>query len=164
MIAQTSPLKLLNFTLFELEYSSILPDEGDAQPNWEEIIPEYPVEIEFSHKSMEEDIFRVGIRIEVNNGEAPQAGYRLAAEGAGIFRLAADQPLDEKLANNLRVFSSLNICINSIRNEFSSVTSQSPIGRYYLPAIDIASLIQQKREEVEKEKKQGKKKLTKSIK
>lgn len=164
MIAQTSPLKLINFTLFDLQYALEIPEDDNPDKDWSEFIPNYVIDIEFDHMPQQDDFFEVYVQIEVNLTDKPLPGFQLAAGGVGVFQLSKDENLDPSLANNLRVFSSLNICINSIRNEFSSVTSQSPLGRYYLPAIDIASLIQQKRAEVGKEEKARKKRTKKSIK
>jgi preprotein translocase subunit SecB len=142
MIATTSPLKLINFYLYEKYYRYIEPEKEIE--NWNEIIEQYPVDIDFHHQSLEEDYFQVSVSIEVNPGEEKLPGVHLIAHGIGIFQLSDADKLNESVAGNLRVFSSLNIVINSLRSELSNATSQSPIGRYYLPAIDIGSLLKTK--------------------
>jgi preprotein translocase subunit SecB len=142
MIANTSPLKLINFYLYDKYYRYIEPEK--EVENWNEITDQYPIDIDFHHQSLEEDYFQVSVSIEVNPGEEKLPGIHLATHGIGIFQLPDAEKLNESVAGNLRVFSSLNIVINNLRGELNNATSQSPIGRYYLPAIDIGSLIKSK--------------------
>ncbi|WP_017733391.1 protein-export chaperone SecB [Nafulsella turpanensis] len=142
MIATTSPLKLVSFYLYE-KYLRFIEPEKEVE-YWNEIMDQYPIEIDFNHQSLEDDFFQVWVNIEVNTGEEKLPGLHLAAQGVGIFQLSNAEQLQESVAGNLRVFSSLNIVINSLRGELSNASSQSPTGRYYLPAIDIGSLIKSK--------------------
>lgn len=147
MIANKSPLKLQRFVLFELGYAFSVPIDQEEELNWFDIIDSYPIDIDFDHLENKDELVEVRIKITVN-AEKEFSGFTLSGQGVGVFSMETDDDIEESLANNLRIFSSLNICINSLRNEFASCTSQSPIGGYYLPAIDIASLIDEKKKEV----------------
>lgn len=142
MIATTSPLKLINFHLYEKHFLFIEPEK--EVEDWSLILGQYTIEIDFGYQTLEDDFFQVWVKIGVNNIDDKLPGVQLLAQGAGIFQLHDAEKLEEQVAGNLRVFSSLNIVINSLRGELSNATSQSPIGRYYLPAIDIGSLIKSK--------------------
>jgi hypothetical protein len=141
MLAHPSPLKLLDFSLFELQYSMLLQEEIHPDTDLQTLFAEYPIDIEFELQGEEGERIELFIKIEVNLGRRPMPGLQLVGVGLAVFSLTEADRLAPALVHNLRHFSSLSICINCMRSEFSHATANSPLGRYTLPSIDVGRLL-----------------------
>ena len=156
MEAKRSELELLNFFLLEHQFFTGKPDQKSDYTEQEivSIFKKYPIDVDFIHKDIDENIFQAHVQIKINQGKEMLAGYSAHVTGVGVFRLDHKlQKQNENLYKNLKHFSTVNIVVNNLRNVISIQSAFAPWGRYNLPAIDISDLFKQKIKQQEKQKK-----------
>jgi hypothetical protein len=143
MKAKFSPLELHTFELLNSNYEFIVPKEDKL--NIQSLFKSYSVNIDFEHHFLNEtDEIQIFVIINVNNLKKPKPGYRLSAEGMGIFKLDEERNLSNKLLGNLKFYSTLNMMINNLRNIMFQQSNLGPLGGYLLPPIDIMDLFKKK--------------------
>lgn len=150
MKAKKSPLVLNSFLLLNHNYQFIQQEEI---PSTLEIMEQYPIEIDFVIKEVNDGFCQLFIKIEINNIDKPLPGYKLFIEGVCIFSFDKSAPVSENDKSALLHISGISIGINSLRNIISTITSNGPFGKYTLPPIDVNQLLEDKRQIVEKQNK-----------
>ncbi|EMR00801.1 hypothetical protein [Cesiribacter andamanensis] len=141
MRAQPSPLKLFDFSLLELQYSMLLQEEIHPDTDLLALFDQYPIDVEFEQQHSDNNHIELFIKVEVNLGRKPLPGLQLLGVGLAVFDIPDAERLAPALLDNLRHFSTLSICINCMRSEFSNATANCPLGRYILPSLDVGSLL-----------------------
>ena len=106
---------------------------------------EYEMDIDFMPKIRENNQYFVYIKISINEIENPLPGYSLFVEGVCIFSFNDDEVIDEKIKAEYIWSSGISIAINNLRNYISTQTSYFPFGKFNLPAVDLTSLINEKK-------------------
>ena len=151
MRAKTSKLKLIGFHILKSEYEFIVPDEKEVIP--QKLFDSYSIDIDFSHHPCEElpSHIQVFVQLKINHTKK-KAGYSFIVRGMGLFKLV-DKKMNASIAHNLRIFSTLNMVINNLRNIIAQQTAFAPIGVYLLPPIDIQDLFRKKVDKEKREKK-----------
>ncbi|SIT11688.1 hypothetical protein [Belliella pelovolcani] len=150
-----SPLQLLEFFLLENQFfvdsnGISSGDEIDA------IFDSYPVSVDFAHHDGEGDEFQVFVIIDINK-DRKKPGYSMYCTGMGIFKLPTEEiDVNSSVYKNLKLYSTVNMVINQLRNILSLQTAYAPHGRFNLPPIDIGDLFA-KKSEATKSKKGSKK-------
>lgn len=143
MILPVSNLKFIEFYILKSSFEFIPPGENfDVR----DIFDQYRIELDFGKredKKKNKIILEIFTKADINF-EPELAGYRISAEGVGIFELKIDESLSKDDINNLKDVSSLSITINALRNYISQMTSHSPFGKFTLPAVNVHDLIKQK--------------------
>lgn len=149
MRAKKSPLKLEVFHLVRNNFEFIVPKETEVVPKV--LFDSYPIDIDFIHQPIPESksLVQVFVEIKINNSKK-KAGYSIVTEGMGVFELNAKN-IEEEVVHNLRIFSTLNMMINNLRNIIAQQTAFAPMGAYLLPPIDIRDLLEKKRTQVKKQ-------------
>jgi len=149
-----SPLRLIAFFLLENQFS--VKSKGiSSSKDVEQFFDSYPISIDFAHQDTDGDEFHVFVMVKVNNGKKIP-GYSLVCNGMGIFELPSNIiEKDSAVYKNLKLYSTVNMVINHIRNIISLQTAFAPHGRYNLPPIDIGDLFAQKAEKQKLRKKKG---------
>ena len=142
MKAKFSPLELLDFELLKSQYNFNVPKEDEV--NISELFKSYSVHIDFSHNFMDDGKIQLFVIIGVNDLKKPKSGYSLLAEGMGIFQIDDNNELNDDLLGNLRLYSTLNMMINNLRNIMFQQSNLGPLGGYLLPPIDILDLFKKK--------------------
>ena len=145
MEAHKSPLILNNFLLINHEYHFIQPQQ-DENVNIPAIIDKYKLFIDFAVNQVDNNLYQLFTKIDVNNIEKPLPGYSLFIEGVCIFSFDEKKETTKKSKSDLLHISGLNICINSLRNIIATITSNGPFGKYTLPSIDVNKLLNDKQE------------------
>lgn len=148
MRAKKSPLKLLAFHLVKNNFEFIVPKEDEIIP--QVLFESYPFDIDFAHHPLSDSTTHIQVFVEIKiNNSKKKPGYSLTVEGMGVFQLD-DKNLENEVAYNLRIFSSLNMMINNLRNIIAQQTAFAPMGVYLMPPIDIKDLLEQKSKKVNK--------------
>jgi preprotein translocase subunit SecB len=143
MKAKFSPLKILDFKLLSSSFEFIPLDSEEV--NVDELFSKYLVDIDFTFQESEGDkFFQLMVKISINKTKSALDGYKIYAEGGGVFSIENEPDLDDKTIGNLRYYSSLNMMINNLRNIIYQQSTLGPIGPYLLPPIDIVDLHRQK--------------------
>lgn len=158
MLAKKSPLILKNFLLLRQTFQFIQPEEEVAIS---EITDKYAIDIDFAINKPD-DFYQCFLKIEINQADTALPGYQIFIEGVGIFAIDNSFQLSEEERGNLIQYSSISICINSLRSIISNITSFAPFGKYILPSIDVNELLKDK-VAVQKQKKLADKKAEKQI-
>jgi len=140
MLAKKSPLILKNFLLLRQTFQFIQPEEEVAIS---EITDKYTIDIDFAINKPD-DFYQCFLKIEINQADTPLPGYQIFIEGVGIFAIDNAFELSEEERGNLIQYSSISICINSLRSIISNITSFAPFGKYILPSIDVNELLKDK--------------------
>lgn len=142
MRAKVSQLKLIGFHILKSEYEFIVPDEKEVIP--QKLFDSYSIDIDFSHHPCEElpSHIQVFVQLKINHTKK-KAGYSFIVRGMGLFKLV-DKKMNASIFHNLRIFSTLNMVINNLRNTIAQQTAFAPMGVYLLPPIDIQDLIRKK--------------------
>ena len=142
MRAKASQLKLIGFNLLKSEYEFIIPDEKELIP--QKLFESYPIDIDFSHHPCENIPSNIQVFVELRiNHKKKKSGYSFNMRGMGLFNLN-DKKLDASVAHNLRIFSTLNMLINNLRNIIAQQSAFAPMGVYILPPLDIQDLFMKK--------------------
>ena len=154
MIAQLSPLILLDFAIINSSFRFIAPpDNSDIR----KLVSDYLIDIDFA--IIPESVnARVFIKAAINQGETELPGYAIFAEGVAVFELSKTATLNEEDKKSLLQYSAVSIALNSLRGFISSLTANAPFGRYILPSIDVNNLFQQKAKAIQKPTAKRKKK------
>lgn len=142
-----SPLRLIEFFLLENQFS--VRSKGISSPNdVDQFFDSYPISIDFAHQDTNGEEFQVFVMIEINADEKIP-GYRMVCNAMGIFELPSNElEKDSTVYKNLKLYSTVNMVINHIRNVISMQTAFAPHGRYNLPPIDIGDLFAKKSENI----------------
>ncbi|MFW5805959.1 MAG: hypothetical protein ACOCVX_05460 [Bacteroidales bacterium] len=141
MKAKSSPLQLKDFSVFETKFDAIIPDE--------------PVDIDFSNLPIQmdfdilqpenrEDYSRL-LNIEVKiNAAKKHPGYSIYLRAGAIFDIIDHNKLEDKTIKNLLGISALSISISQVRGYLQNISSYGFCGPYLLPPIDINDLFEKK--------------------
>ena len=143
IIAKSLPLELEQFELLNTQYNFDIRTENEKL-DIQELFRSYRVDVEFDHFFDAEEIIRLFVKITVNDLRRPKKGYTLSAMALGIFKLKIQNEADQKLIDNLRFYSTLNMMISNLRNVMYQITNMGPLGGYLLPPIDILDLFKKK--------------------
>lgn len=143
MKAKVSPLKITDFNLLESNFQFIFPK--DEEIDVQSLFDSYTIDVDFFYIELDSENFQVGCKIGVNNSTKPKPGYKMFGEAIGDFQLK-DVPMTKPKRENLRHYSSLNILINNLRNNFYQQSNTGPMSAYILPPIDILDLFKKKKQ------------------
>jgi len=151
-----SELILEEFFIVNSNYRFIEPENDNE--NFKKLIDDYEIDIDFVVRDIknEENRYLIFTKININNSEKQLPGYGLFAEGVAIYKFPKDTKLSEKEKSDFVWTSGVSISINSLRNYLSTVTSYYPFGKYNLPSVDLTSLLNTKRKELNKKEKKSK--------
>lgn len=144
MRVKPSPLELVDFFVVNYHFEFIHPKE-DVEIRT--VFDAYPVEIDFGMRTLEDGLHQVVMKTVINRGEEEMPGYSITCEAVGVFKIQNVESEDEK--QNLLVRSALAMLLNFVRTYLSTVTAHYPMGKYWLPSIDVVDLIKQRNEQVE---------------
>jgi len=139
-----SPLRLTDFLMLQSRYRFIEPKDGEV--NAAKVFAEYEIDLDFNALEQPNGEVLLFVKVSVNDAENNLPGYALFAEGVGVFGLAQDHGLSEKVVSELVYVSGLGITINNVRNHLLQLTMNGPFGKYTLPSIDIGALHKAKKE------------------
>lgn len=152
MKAKLSPLSWINFALLQSRFEFIQPEiQGKSKKKIDPqtFFSDYVIDIDFSNFAESENgEFQAFTKIEINNEENPEPGYKILVEGTGVFKIDGNVELSEAHKKNLENYSAVNLLINRLRTHILQMTSLSVFGPYDLPPIDITDLYKQKEAEL----------------
>ena len=138
-----SQLELIDFYIINTKYKFVDPIENNIDVR--KMFSEYEMDIDIKKKIRENNQYFVYIKISINEIENPLPGYSLFVEGVCIFSFNDDEVIDEKIKAEYIWSSGISIAINNLRNYISTQTSYFPFGKFNLPAVDLTSLINEKK-------------------
>lgn len=138
-----SQLELIDFYIINTKYKFVDPIENNIDVR--KMFSAYEMDIDFMPKIRENNQYFVYIKISINEIENPLPGYSLFVEGVCIFSFNDDEVIDEKIKAEYIWSSGISIAINNLRNYISTQTSYFPFGKFNLPAVDLTSLINEKK-------------------
>jgi len=138
-----SQLELIDFYIINTKYKFVDPIENNIDVR--KMFSEYEMDIDFMPKIRENNQYFVYIKISINEIDNPLPGYSLFVEGVCIFSFNDDEVIDEKIKAEYIWSSGISIAINNLRNYISTQTSYFPFGKFNLPAVDLTSLINEKK-------------------
>lgn len=145
MILKKSPLQHHEFFVLNSSYNFI-DLEIDSNGNSVALVafPEYELDFDFTINFKENGFFLIFTKISINTSDKPLQGYKIFAECVSIFSFEKNVKLDDKVKGDYIYISALSIAINNMRTYIANMTSYGPHGKYLLPAIDVASIHQEK--------------------
>lgn len=149
MRAKKSALELLDFTLLQAYYKFVHIENHGLDPD--EVVKDYPIDIDFLVRTEDEQEFRIFLKIAVND-EEQLPGYSLLLEGVATFTFESEPEISKSEKASYLQTSGLSICINNLRNIISALTYNGPYSVYLLPAIDLNDLLDKKREMIQNSK------------
>ncbi|WP_395064955.1 hypothetical protein [Flavobacterium sp.] len=138
-----SQLELIDFFIINTKYKFVDAIENNIDVR--KLFSEYEMDIDFMPKIRENNQYFVYIKISINEIENPLPGYSLFVEGVCIFNFNDDEAIEEKIKAEYIWSSGISIAINNLRNYISTQTSYFPFGKFNLPAVDLTSLINEKK-------------------
>jgi hypothetical protein len=156
-----SDLILEEFFIINSNYNFIEPEESSI--NKKELLEGYKIDIDFIVRDIknEENKYIIFTKVDINSDDSKIPGYDIFAEGVSIFSFNVDSKLTDREKSEFLWSSGVSISINNLRNFLSSMTSYCPLGKYTLPSVDLTSLLNTKKEMLNKSKKKVKKKVKK---
>lgn len=148
-----SELILEEFFIVNSDYNFIEPENDGI--NLKRLINDYKINIDFIVRDIktEENKYLIFTKIDINHKEDKLPGYSLFTEGVSIFSFPDKSNLSEKEKSDFLWTSGVSISINNLRNYISAITSYCPFGKYTLPSVDLTSLLNTKRKELNKRSK-----------
>jgi preprotein translocase subunit SecB len=149
MITKQSPLELIEFVVLEQHFEFIPSDI--AIEDTRALFSKYIVDIDFGIKKMQPDIHQMRVKASINYIDSPESGYKIYLETGGIFKID-EKMKDQETYSNLLYRSTLSMQLNYLRTFIADVSSHFPLGRYWLPSIDLVDLINEKAKQQNAEK------------
>jgi hypothetical protein len=137
-----SQLELVDFFIINTKYKFVDATENNIDVR--KLFSEYEMDIDFMPKIHDNNQYFIYIKISINEIENPLSGYSLFVEGVCIFNFN-NEVIDEKIKAEYIWSSGISIAINNLRNYISTQTSYFPFGKFNLPAVDLTSLINEKK-------------------
>jgi hypothetical protein len=153
-----SQLELVDFFILDTNYKFIDPIENSDVKIF---FSNYELDFDFMPRYDNGQYF-VYIKIGINRVEAPLPGYSLFVEGVCVFNFSDQNQISTDLKSEFIWNSGLSIAINSLRNYISNITVYYPFGKYILPGVDLTSAINEKRKQLEDNKKETNVKIKKT--
>lgn len=156
MKIKPSQLELRDFSVINFQTKFIPPEE---KTDVRALFNQYEVDVNFAIKKTENNFYNVFVKAIINSDKTKDQlpGYEILTECVGIFEMI-ENDLSEKDIQSLVTNSSLVMTLNFLRIHLADVTSHFPLGRYFLPSIDMKDLLEQKQKLIEKSKIKKKKK------
>ena len=152
-----SDLILEEFFIINSNYNFIEPEVNSV--NKKDFLEGYKIDIDFIVRDIkkEENKYIIFTKVDINNDDDKVPGYEIFAEGISIFSFNINSKLTDRQKSDFLWSSGVSISINNLRNFLSSMTSYCPLGKYTLPSVDLTSLLNTKKESLNKSKKKVKK-------
>ena len=156
-----SDLILEEFFIINSNYNFIEPEENSIDKK--ELLEGYKIDIDFIVRDIknEDNKYIIFTKVEINSDDNQIPGYDIFAEGVSIFSFNLNSKLTDREKSEFLWSSGVSISINNLRNFLGSMTSYCPLGKYTLPSVDLTSLLNTKKEMLNKSKKKAKKKIKK---
>lgn len=154
MKIKPSPLELKDFVVINFDYTFI-PFTGDKP--LQDIFKEYDVDVDFAIRPDDPDLSRIFVKAKINrppDGES-QPGYSIAVECLGLFTLKAK--IDKAEYSEHFINSGLTMTLSYMRSFVAGVTGHFPVGRFWIPSMDLNDLVRQKQLIMRKKNKEKKK-------
>lgn len=147
-----SILVLEDFFIVKSNYAFNEPENNNI--NVKDLIKNYDIDIDFivRDKEVENDKYLIFVKVDINNQQKKLPGYSLFAEGVAIYSFNPNSKLNEKEKSEFLWVSGVSIAINSLRNYLSAITTYFPLGKYTLPSVDLTTLLNAKRNALNKKK------------
>lgn len=142
MIVKNSPLQLVDIFLlnFDLKFNPLT-----SELNLKDLFNKYSIDLDFVFLNPDDNnFFNVYTKASINKVGDPLPGYSIFAECLCIYTFQDLQSLKDDEIGNFMSVSALPISINTLRNYISNITSQSILGRFNLPTIDVDELFRKK--------------------
>jgi len=157
MKIKRSELILKDFFLLGQQIEFIDGESGYNDPV-SDLFEKYNVDIDFKIENNDDrKLLYLFVRVLINvDEEIP--GYRIYTECNAIYSFQDDIELTEQDKADLLFGSGLSMCINQLRSLIASATSMFPLGKYFIPSIDINQLMADKKKLMTEKKKSKKKK------
>ena len=149
MKVKKSPFILKSFLLLKQNIDFISMDT-EASPDVLSLFDSYNIDIDFAVNDVDKTFTNIFVKIEVNTDKNHKAGYKITAEGVGVFEFEKQAKLTKQQKANYIYFSGISICINSLRAIITNITAYCPFGKYTLPSIDVNSLLTDTKQSGEK--------------
>ena len=151
MLAQKSLLQFRDFVIINSGYRFIqLPEQNVDQNTIENFFSEYVLDIDFMLKK--EPLGQYLFAKVIVNHKDEKPGYSLLAEGVVIIDDKLTEGLDKATLMQNVTIPAINIAINQLRGYLINLTAYGPLGKYILPAIDLADLLKKKAEKARSKK------------
>ena len=156
-----SDLILEEFFIINSNCNFIEPEENSFDKK--KLLEGYKIDIDFIVRDIknEDNKYIIFTKVEINSDDNQIPGYDIFAEGVSIFSFNLNSKLTEREKSDFLWHSGVSISINNLRNFLCSMTSYCPLGKYTLPSVDLTSLLNTKKEMLNKSKKRTKKKVKK---
>lgn len=147
-----SELVLEDFFIVKSNYAFNEPENNNI--NVKDLIKNYDIDIDFIVRDTvsENDKYLIFVKVAINNHDKKLPGYSLFAEGVVIYSFDPNSKLNEKEKSEFLWVSGVSIAINSLRNYLSAITTYFPLGKYTLPSVDLTTLLNAKRNALNKKK------------
>lgn len=156
MKAKRSLLVLKDFYITSYSYRFEQPTGKMEVEKW---FDGYDIDINFGIRDLEDNLHQVALKVLVNTEKQPLPGYVIEAECIGIFFLDSEKVNDE-VKQNLLVRSALLMNINYLRTFVAGNTAHYPLGKYWLPSVNVPDLINRKSLETQAEENEEEKVTT----
>lgn len=156
MKIKPSQLELRELSVINFQTKFVPPEE---KTDVRSLFNQYEVDVNFAIKKNDSNIYSVFVKAMINGEKTKDQlpGYEIFTECVGHFEMI-ENDLSEKDIQSLVTNSSLVMTLNFLRVHLADVTSHFPLGRYFLPSIDMKDLLEQKQKLIEKSKTKRKKK------
>jgi len=148
MIAKRSELVLKSFAILKSSVEIQTPhseDKAEFDPIKE--TDSCPVDIEYKiEKNTNKEFFRILADVRINCSDDPneiKPGYSISVSSVAFFEFIEELEKNEK--DMLLSISGLSICITNIRQYIINQTSYFPWGPFSFHAVDVNSLILEKK-------------------
>lgn len=146
MKAQTAALEIIDFKINEIQFNYIAPTSLD-----DEDITNLPVDIHFDFlQGAGKNGFSIDLMISSNfRLKEPVPGYSYQVRALAEFFFNEDK--FSTCNKSFTIFQNgLEIAIGHVRGYLATVSAFSPVGTYYLPALDLIKIFEQKFNDLQK--------------
>jgi hypothetical protein len=147
MIAQSTPLEIIDFRIKKVQFQYVSSNSGEDFEDYNT----YPVDLDFDFiQGVGKNFFSLDVYISSNiEKNILEPGYSFSLNASAEFYYNEDKI--NKPSKSFSIFQSgLEIAIGQIRGYLANVSAFSPVGVYHLPSLDLIKLFERKFEQLQK--------------
>ncbi|MBP7556642.1 MAG: protein-export chaperone SecB [Chitinophagaceae bacterium] len=150
MTIKQSPLELKEFNILNVDCRFVAPK---IEVDVEKLFNSYEIDINFAIRQIAEGtVYVLFVKAEINYEVPPtiqKEGYEMYIESVGVFSVKDTKISDEEKLT-LLTNSGLVMVLNFLRTKLADITAHFPMGKYYIPSIDLKDLVEKKQKTLHK--------------
>ncbi len=136
MIIKKSDIKYIHFGVIDINFKCNLPKEKEVIA----IAMDLDVDLSYDICKIEgeRNIFQIVIDLKLTTPNN-NPGYNIYLKPYAVFELPKTE--DKNIIDKMLIFTCIPLLLGSARGFIADTTAQFPLGKYFLPSLDMKSIL-----------------------